>query len=152
MVGSVAFSETVSHWMLVSDLLLHGPGCACTAHKGNHAHAWPHMSFPSSAPWSQAPGGASLPLMAPIRVPLPHKGCVRATGRGGGMGGWYEGKKKFVFLKWACFLDLFKVFVFLRRNLVLILCGWVGGLPWAGGSTRSPPPPPCHFAAAFEMQ
>ena len=64
---------------------------------------------------------------------------VRPTGRGGG--GWvdgYEGKERFVYLKWAshCWLPI-QNFIFPQRKFFWF---WVGG-PWGVGPPDHPPHP-----------
>ena len=76
--------------------------------------------------------------------------CLAYRGGGGG-GGWvggYEGKKKFVHLKWASHSPIQNV-IFPKRTFFLVFGGWV---VWPGGvgPPDHPPPPPVgkHISGA----
>ena len=71
---------------------------------------------------------------------------VWLEGQDWGGGGAYDGKKRFVYLKWASHFWLpIQNFMFPQSKFFLVLGGWVGG--WVGGlalvgGVRVPPPPP----------
>ena len=69
---------------------------------------------------------------------FPGQGCAWCLAHGAG----YEGKKKFVYLKWAShFWHSNQNFIFFHRTIFWF---WVGGVVWPGGGVRhiTPPPPP----------